>query len=139
MVLLVIGLILPFCDRCIPYRYGDETNEELLAEWQSVSSNADAVLAEYSADELVLLKGRAMYPRFYKANEGDSGGSSVAKRGLDEDRMVWMFMNRSIYVLNQTLEPGADVETPIADPMDVIVAGIKVEDYIEVLDMAEVR
>ncbi len=138
-VLLVIGLILPFCDRCIPYRYGDETEEELLAEWQSVSPNAETVLAEYSADELVILKGRAMYPRFYKANEGDSGGSSVAKRGLDEDRLVWMFMNRSIYVLNKTLEPGADVETPIADPMDVIVAGIKVEDYIEVLDMAEVR
>lgn len=138
-VLLVVGLILPFCDRCIPYRYSDETQDELMTEWLALSPGAESVLAEYSEDEIVLLKGRAIYPRFYKAGEGDSGGSSSAKRGLDEDRMVWMVVNRGVFVLNQTLPTGFDAETPIKDPMDVIAAGIAKEDYIEVLDMTEIR
>lgn len=138
-LLFVVGFILPFCDCGIPYRYGDEDADELLTEWIALSPNAESILAEYAEDEIVLLNGRAIYPRFYKAGEGDSGGSSSAKRGPGKDRMVWMLVNRGVFVLNRTLEPGFDVGTPVTDPMDVIAVGIAMEDYIEVLDMTEIR
>ncbi len=140
VLLFAVGLILPFCDCCIPYRYSDDTEDELMTEWLALSPNAESILAEYTEEDgLVLLKGRAIYPRFYKAGEGDSGGSSSAKRGLDDDRMVWMLVNRGVFVLNQTLKPASDVEMPVTDPMDVIAAGIVMDDYIEVLDMTELR
>ena len=91
---------------------------------------------------MVFLEGRAFYPRFYKAGEGDSGGSSSVKRGGDSDRLVWMFHDTSVHVLSCEYTPEQAAELmahPFSDPIDVMVAGLPKEDHVEVLEMRIIK
>lgn len=138
ILLLLVGGILPFCDSMIPRRYEEKSQAAIAAEWKSVSENASAILAEVNEKDMVFLEGRAFYPRFYKAGEGDSGGSSSVKQYSDSDRMVWMFHDDRVHVLNCELTPeqaGIAASQPVPDPIDVIIAGLPGEDYIDVLEL----
>ncbi len=139
-LLVLAGSILPFCDSRIPARFDKKTEEELVTEWQTLSENSDRIMALYGEDDLVILEGRAFYPRFYKANEGDSGGNSSAKTGLDTDRLVWMFHNERVHVLNCPIDPDHIYQSTqtVEDPIDVLVAGIRRDDYIDVLEMIRI-
>ena len=134
----MIGLILPFCDSMIPKRYTEKTPEQIAAGWKATSENAAGILSQVSEKDMVFLEGRAFYPRFYTAGEGDSGGRSSVKRGGDKDRLVWMFHDKTVHVLSCELDPEQSEELmshPSADPIDVMVAGLPHEDYVEVLEM----
>ena len=139
-LLLLVGMILPFCDSRIPARFGEKTREELLTEWKRMSTNADRILSEFDENDIVLLEGRAFYPRFYKAGEGDSGGNSAAKTGLDTDRLVWMFHNDRVHVLNCPVSADQAFQStqPVDDPIDVLAAGLQRDDYIDVLEMIRI-
>lgn len=135
--LLCIGMILPLCERMIPYKYHDKkiTGDELihliepLPESQPVFEGIP--LTEWINEEkITALEGRAIYPRFYPAGEGDSGGSSSIKQQADYDRLVWMIVDRNIWTVSLPMSR-ENSDIPIRDPMDVIVIG-KVEDgYID--------
>ena len=136
--LILTGAVLPCCDSLIPQHFPAETAQETAEKWKSGSGSAAAILAAYPEEDLTFLEGRAFYPRFYKADEGDSGGSSSAKQGLDMDRLVWMFQNEQVHVLSCPLAPEqvpAAIADTVPDPMDVIVVGFQREDYIEVIEM----
>lgn len=138
ILLALIGAILPLSEKVIPRRFEPKTSAQIKAEWDSASSVFSFDPGAYAPDELIFLEGRAFYPRFYKAGEGDSGGSSSAKRGLDYDRMVWMFHDQKVHVLSCPLteEQVHKMTTDIIpDPMDVKVAGLLKDDHIEVLEM----
>ncbi|MBQ6520694.1 MAG: glycosyltransferase family 39 protein [Anaerolineaceae bacterium] len=138
LFLAVIGSVLPLCETVIPRRFPVKSQAQLEVEWIQSSEGATIDLSQYGNNEIVFFEGRAFYPRFYKAGEGDSGGSSSAKRGLDTDRMVWMFHDQSVHVLNCPLtaeQVQSMSETTFQDPMDVLVVGIPKSDYIEVLEM----
>ena len=138
ILLILIGAILPFCDSMIPRRFEEKNMSQIAEEWKLSSENASLILADTDIQDMVFLEGRAFYPRFYKAGEGDSGGSASVKRGGESDRLVWMFHDSYPHVLNCDLTP-EQVENlamhPLTDPMDVIVAGIQKDDYIDVLEM----
>ena len=137
LLLVLIGAILPLCEIAIPRRYSQKTPEELQAKWNSLGESS-LDLSKYPAEDLVILEGRAFYPRYYAASEGDSGGSSSAKREMDIDRLVWMFHDNEVHVLCCPLteeQTQTMITARISDPMDVMVAGIQREDYIEVLEM----
>ena len=143
ILLSVIGAILPLCEKIIPRHFAPKTSEQIKAEWMAFSDNVrSADFTEYSDEDLVFLEGRAFYPRFYKAGEGDSGGSSTAKQGMDYDRMVWMFHNDRVSVLCCPLteeQTQTMLAAPMPDPMDVIIAGIQREDFVEVLEMRRIN
>ncbi len=140
LILSAAGLILPFCDSRIPRRFETKTHEEIAAEWKGISALSEMILSRYTEDELVFLEGRAFYPRFYKAGEGDSGGNSAAKRGLDMDRLVWMFQDDRVHVLNCPIdsEQAGELLHPYKDPIDILAVGLEREDYIEVLEMTDI-
>ena len=140
LLLALIGSVLPLCEIVIPQRFPQKTQAQLEVEWIQSSEGPALDLSKYSGEQIIYLEGRAFYPRFYKAGEGDSGGSSSAKRDLDFDRLVWMFHDRGVRVLccPLTEEQVKNIsEEPLPDPMDVLVAGIQRDDYIEVLDMKQ--
>ena len=142
ILLAMIGAILPLCETIIPRHFTPKTPDQIRAEWLSGDDATAIDISKYSDEELVFLEGRAFYPRYYKADEGDSGGSSIAKRGLNYDRMVWMFHDQQVAVLccPLTEEQAQTIAvTPVPDPMDVIVVGIQREDYIEVLEMRRIN
>lgn len=142
LLLVMIGAILPLCEKVIPRHFSQKTSEQIRTEWISSGDRSlSANLSQYNNEELVYLEGRAFYPRFYKAGEGDSGGSSTAKRGLDYDRIVWMFHDQQVQVLCCPLtdeQVKSMTSLPVPDPMDVVVVGIPKEDYIEVLEMRRI-
>ena len=138
VLLALVGSVLPLCDSVIPRRFESKSNDQLKAEWYSSQDDSKRDLDQYQDEDLIFFEGRAFYPRFYKSGEGDSGGSSSAKRRLDFDRMVWMFHDQYVSVLCLPLTPDsvlAAKTTPIKDPMDVKLVGLKHDDYIEVLEM----
>ena len=140
LLLALIGSVLPLCEMIIPQRFAPKTQAQLEVEWIQSSEGPALDLSKYSGEQVVFLEGRAFYPRFYKAGEGDSGGSSSAKRDLDMDRLVWMFHDQGVHVLccPLTEEQVKNISAePLPDPMDVLVAGIQRDDYIEVLDMKQ--
>lgn len=138
LVLAAIGAVLPLCDKVIPRRFAQKTGEEIAQQWRASSNPSALDLSRYKDETIVFLEGRAFYPRFYKAGEGDSGGSSSAKRGLDIDRLVWMFHDDSVHVLCCPLtEEQILTLTPQPDPMDVMVVGIQRDDFVEVLEMRQ--
>ncbi len=140
--LLILGAVLPVCDGFIPKRYAERDMQSIFEEWQSRSVNADQILAAHRNEPLVFLEGRAFYPRFYAAGEGDSGGSSSVKRYMGFDRLVWMFHDNSVKVLCCPLLPEQvpdALKAPVPDPVDVLVAGLQREDYIEVLELLRVE
>ena len=139
-LLALIGSILPLCDAAIPRRFTARTSAELEAEWNSAAEGS-IDLSGYRNENIVYLEGRAFYPRYYKAGEGDSGGSSSAKREMNKDRMVWMFHDDRVHVLSCPLtgdQIPAMTQTEIPDPMDVLVVGIQRDDYVEVLQMRRI-
>ena len=126
----------------IPKRFAEKTSEQIAAEWKASSENAGSILSQVNEMNMVFLEGRAFYPRFYKAGEGDSGGSSSVKRGGDSDRLVWMFHDDSVHVLSCEFSGEQAEESmrhPFSDPIDVLVAGIPRGDYIEVLEMRMIK
>ena len=138
--LALVGAILPICDKGIPRHFQQKTSDQIKEEWLA-ASDSPLNISAYHENEIRYLEGRAFYPRFYKSGEGDSGGSSSAKRGLDFDRLVWMFHDDRVHVLCCPLtdEQTAQIAFSAApDPMDVIAAGIQHDDYFEVLEMRKI-
>lgn len=142
LLLTLIGALLPLCEKIIPRHFSQKTSEQIKTEWiASDGQSLPANLSQYNEKELVYLEGRAFYPRFYKAGEGDSGGSSIAKRGLDYDRLVWMFHDQQVHVLCCPLteeQVKSMTSLPFPDPIDVVVVGIPKEDYVEVLELRRI-
>ena len=142
LLLTLIGAVLPLCEKIIPRHFSQKTSEQIKTEWiASDGLSIPANLSQYNEKELVYLEGRAFYPRFYKAGEGDSGGRSIAKSGLNYDRLVWMFHDQQVHVLCCPLteeQVKSMTSLPVPDPIDVVVVGIPKEDYVEVLELRRI-
>ncbi len=141
-ILLITGLILPVADRLIPYRYAKyQKSADLLLELETEYPKSFADLSTHSlrqkvnTGEMDMLIGRAVYPRLYRAGEGDSGGNASVKVNAEDDRLVWMFLNERVHVLSLKLKLPKTDYGMIPDPMDVAVFGKQQEDYFEVFDM----
>ena len=135
--LLCVGMILPLSEKMIAYKYHDQKINgkefvQLIGEVAENKLELEKIPLEEWVDEgrITVLEGRAVYPRYYPAGEGDSGGSASIKQQADYGRLVWMVAERDIWTVSLPIAIG-DSNIPIQDPMDVVVIG-KVEDgYID--------
>ncbi len=137
IALAAVGAILPMCEILIPYRYAEKTTQkDLLAQWSSLSQENGKIAGQekfkklFDEGQITFLKGRAVYPRFYKAGEGDSGGSSSAKTGLPYDRLVWILNDHRVHVISMPAS-AAEAEKSVPDPADMIAVGCQKGDYFE--------
>lgn len=143
MISLCVGLILPGIDSLIPYRYAELSDAELYQKWVEASEANSQMAEELNLEQrlregkLIILQGRAVYPRYYPAGQGDSGGSSVAKRSLPYGRMVWMLNDREVHTISLRCSLN-QARVQVADPQDVIVIGKAAEDYVEAISMQAV-
>lgn len=140
LVLLAFGLILPVCDGGIPRHFSNDTDEQLLERWMEAAddlsgSEKESLLKDIESGRYIITEGRALYPRYYKHNEGDSGGGNRAEEGNGQERLVWLFLNDTHTTIALNCGPEAAL-TPIPDPMNVILVGEQLDGYIQVLSMA---
>ena len=132
---LVIGFILPFLDRFIPYRYAEpDIQKQQFGLKEEGLSFIQQKLPNLPLDEMIeegkleIIEGRAVYPRYYPANEGDSGASSSIKRQAGYGRMIWMLINQRVNTISLPVYK-SDASHSVQDPMDVVVIGIQKKDY----------
>lgn len=78
-VILILGLALPLSEMLIPQRYTQEDIDAHLSRFLSAEAGVmseddqEQLTALLAHDDLELFYGRALYPRFYKANDGMVG------------------------------------------------------------------
>lgn len=129
--LFLLGLLVPLVGVVIPARYTGISEQEALT-WLQQSGGAawsgDIPQAFLEDERSIVLQGRALYPRYYLAEQGESGSgwSSMAPRPF----------SRVGFVLIGPV--GAQVVLPLDEPpdkfpnaSDVLVFGCHRDEYIE--------
>lgn len=124
--LLLAGLVIPVAEWAIPQRYERVSDGEAIQAWQSgdlIDFDATAFLEHPTAE---VLNGRALWPRFYGANQGEPGGQWPAFNALPFDRLGFVLVGPE----------GAQVVLPLSaspaeftNSLDVMVIGCWQGDY----------
>jgi hypothetical protein len=125
-VLLGIGLIPLIVEFVIPPRYFNLPKRSLLA---SLMQFDDQEIEDFLIhDTAVVAEGRALYPRYYKAGEGEPGKDWAAFIERNYDRLGFSLVGPENGSVILPLE-----EPPESFPngSDVIVVGCQEEDYID--------
>lgn len=134
LAILCVGSTLPLVEVVFPEIYPSQTKSDILSllrNQESVrQSGIDIQKLEQFAmqDEVVVARGRTLYPRFYDANAGESGYGWVAYEPRDYARMGFLIIGASDHnIIFST-------ETPpqyFPNASDVIVIGCKAQGQVE--------
>jgi hypothetical protein len=76
--ILLLGCVLPLSEKIFPEHYPAElltTRYEALLQSTELSQNEVKILSGWAQSERIAIQGRALYPRFHAANEGEVGDS----------------------------------------------------------------
>jgi hypothetical protein len=125
MVLLALGLAPVVVEHAVPSRYPAASRSDLAI--RAASFLDDESRQFIGGDNVVLTQGRALYPRFYKAGEGEPGDGWEAFSERDFDRLGFILlsgMQRVSVVLPLDEAPGF-----FPNASDVIVAGCHADGY----------
>jgi hypothetical protein len=93
-----IGASLPLSEMVFPKRYPPITQAEMLNKLVSSpalkQSKFDAVCFQKVVveNQLSMIQGRAVYPRYYEANDGETFTDSVGYKPVDEGRLVFQMV-----------------------------------------------
>jgi hypothetical protein len=92
---LLVGLSLPLSERVFPEKYPLQTQEQLFEGYTSTPEflktqiTPSCLMATMRKNNLILLKGRALYPRYYLPGDGESFTDTPGYKSVDEGRMVF--------------------------------------------------
>jgi len=104
---LVVGASLPLSGIIVPPRYpAKASSEELLPELAAVDARSVfQALAENSS--ALVLEGRAIYPRYYAAGEGEPKSAKTGYSSMDQPRLVFYLVGQqnSLVVLDLPQAP----------------------------------
>ncbi len=131
----LVGSILPMVERVIPRRYPEQTRSALVEELVRAVDLAGTGslldrLAAFGADpDTRLLKGRALYPRYYAAGEGEPLTAKTGYEELDYPRTVLQVASNDYYGL--VVLRAAQAPAYLPDTADVIIIGCMEQGYLE--------
>jgi len=122
ILFLGIGLSLPLVERVFPKRYADVSQDFLLNDLSrssafqgsdvSMSCFKDAVME----NQLEIMRGRAMYPRYYRAGDGESFTDSVGYKISGQSRLVFEMIGQ---LNRRVIFPMTDVPSFFPNAADV--------------------
>jgi len=137
LAIILAGASLPLVETIIPPRYTEATRQAWLAELQqseTLEQNHPDVLAALKnirRYRLIVLHGRALYPRYYPGGEGESSTAITPFTPRDFGRFsIYLVGPRKIGVL-LPLEEQPLVSFPNAE--DVLVVGCRDNGYLRAL------
>jgi hypothetical protein len=125
-LLLLAGLVIPVAEWVIPQRYERVSDAEASQAWQAIGVpdfDADAFLQRPDAE---VLNGRALWPRFYAANQGEPGGQWPAFNALPFARLGFVLVGPQGA---QVVLPLSAVPIGFTNGADVTVFGCLQDDY----------
>ncbi len=133
--LLLSGSVVPLAERIAPQRYPSQTREELSAEFMRNPLLDNAGIEADHWEKLLmdpdaqLFKGRALYPRFYAAGEGEPRTAKAGYEPLDYARMLFLTASFSY---NGLVMLRSDQSPPyLPNTADVIVLGCAAGTYLD--------
>jgi hypothetical protein len=124
LVVLALGLMIPLTEKVFPKRYPNETDPQavqMLYEQNLISADTfDAYQELTAAEDLLVMQGRLLYPRFYLAGEEVSRKSGTGFRKMDFPRLHFMLQggSSSHVILPLGEQPGL-----VPDSADTLVVG----------------
>lgn len=135
LVFLLFGSLPVLAERLIPARYPPQTRAALVEEALQSANRAQsgleqAALATFLTEPgVTLVKGRALYPRYYKAGHGEPFTAKTGYEPLDYARTVFLITGNThngIAILKARSAPGY-----FPNASDVIVAGCLTGTYLD--------
>ena len=126
-VFLVLGFVPTIVEAAVPKRYSTIPEMELMA----MASVFDRSAAQnfLSEDKAIVLQGRAMYPRFFKAGEGEPGNGWEAFSEREFPRLGFILLSDSKKY--NILMPMSSSPNFFPNASDVIVIGCQEEEIID--------
>lgn len=103
LVFLFLGTLPPVVEGVFPDRYpylsSASITSGILASPVMLQSDVDSACVQKLAHEglLVYVQGRALYPRYYNANDGERSTDAVGYKVVDESRIVFELVGQGNY------------------------------------------
>jgi hypothetical protein len=131
LAILFSGLLLPISEIAIPPRYqaADPTMMQSIWNDSELSRNNNLDIAEFIRQpNAQLLAGRALYPRYYSANEGEPGGVGSPYNSLPFSRIAFWLVGP----LGDQIALPLDIpSSAFPNASDVLVIGCAKDTYFE--------
>jgi hypothetical protein len=120
--IFLLGCALPLSEKIIPERYPQKLNQERRA---AILQTSDPALNDFVKSGGIVIHGKALYPRFHKAGQGEDGDSIRTFMPMD-------FPKVSFYMVGPyntgVLLPQQTTPTDFPNGADVLVIGCKPEE-----------
>jgi hypothetical protein len=135
LIIFALGASLPLSEHLFPQRYPPASQETILAHLTSADAlsqagvDAQAIQALVDAEPgTLLLRGRAIYPRYYAAGEGEPLSAKTGYSDMSQARLVFFLLGQtnSLVVLDLPQSPGFFPNTA-----DVTLIGLPRKGYIQ--------
>ena len=101
ILFLGVGASLPLSEMAFPQKYPLVTQDVMLNKLASSSALKQANLDPVCFQKLVvknqlnMVRGRAIYPRYYEAGDGETFTDSVGYKAVDEGRLVFQMIGQT--------------------------------------------
>ncbi|MBC8332843.1 MAG: glycosyltransferase family 39 protein [Anaerolineae bacterium] len=122
VVVLGIGLAPLIVEKAISPQDAPLPQVESIAAFEAAGFNAFP-----SGEGAIILQGRAFYPRYYLAGEGESGSGWEAYRPRDYDRLGFTLIGTGDV---QVILPLDEIPTYLPNGSDVLIAGCETSDVV---------
>jgi hypothetical protein len=135
ILILFMGCLPLLADKLIPRRYPIQSKTELISELyqskQLIDSSLNLVQLERFLDnpDTQIIKGRALYPRYYAAGDGEPDTAKIGYRPLPYSRTLFLMASNGYNGLIQL--KAEDPPSYLPNASDVIVVGCQADNYIE--------
>ena len=133
LLILALGASLPLSEHVFPQRYPPASREALLAHLSSAAapSDAPATLREallQAEPGALVLRGRAIYPRYYAAGQGEPLSAKTGYSDMPQARLVFFLLGQtnSLVVLDLPQSPAF-----FPNAADVYLVGLPRKGYIQ--------
>jgi hypothetical protein len=132
LVLLGLGLVPLVVDKAVPPRYPAASKSDLTA--MAAPLLDDETRGVTADDDSLVLQGRALYPRFYKAGEGEPGDGWLAFSEQNFSRLGFILLTATERV--SVVLPRDEPPETFPNASDVIVVGCQSDGYFEAVSIA---
>jgi hypothetical protein len=131
LLILALGASLPLSEHLFPQRYPPASREALLAHLSTAAPPSDtlAIQALHQAEPgALVLRGRAIYPRYYAAGEGEPLSAKTGYSDMPQARLVFFLLDQinSLVVLDLPQSPAF-----FPNAADVYLIGLPRKGYIQ--------
>lgn len=126
-LIVCLGLLIPLSEAVIPARYQPIDSPQAIQMWEENAAGTAFDVADFLQQPgAEVLVGRALYPRYYRAGQGEPGGEWAAFNPLPFSRLGFVLLGPRD---NHVILPWMGTPPALPNGADVVVYGCQAEGY----------